>query len=274
MGLLEERMNYYNEPVKEPEEPEPEAGEIVFNPTRSKNIEYEPIKPPSQETEEDLELYELEKRRSDAKRVRYLEIRGKVINIALVTACVYIIFLIYGVIMTNYAYDSTGNIAPMVLSVSDIREKKNFDVILVQYENARVLYEKILILDYRLGEGVETPISIAPEYEALLDEVETLSIKTNALDIDTRYQQVKEMILAWVSNDAAVYLQKMSSAISKNNADDANVAITYKQLMYNDFSMITENIAVMGDNINGVDLTEIKKWSPEGYIEDFIKGKE
>lgn len=187
--------------------------------------------------------------------------------------CVYLLFLIYGVVCTNYHYTDKGNIEPQILSVTDIRESKKFDVILVQYENCRVLYEKILMLDYRLGQGIEDPLVLAPEYEKMLDEIETLSIKLNALDSDTKYDQIKYMISSWIQNDAAIYLQKMSSAISQNNSEDASIALSYQTAMYNNFSLITENLVAMGDAIEGVNVTDIKNWSPEKYIDSEINGK-
>lgn len=225
-------------------------------------------------SEEMLEAYELKQAREDSKKERQSCIRSRIINSMLVFACIYIIFLIYGVVVTNYRYDNNGKIVPQIMSVSDISEKKQFDVILGQYENCRLLYEEVLMLDYRLGEGVEDPLTIAPQYEELLDDVENLSIKIDALDPDTKYMQIKEMLLSWVQNDIAIYLQKMSSAISRNNADDANTALAYKSQMYDSFSLITENVVVMGEKINGTDVTELKKWSPDTYISNAINGKQ
>lgn len=92
----------------------------------------------------------------------------------------------------------------------------------------------------------------------MLDEIETLSIKLNALDSDTKYDQIKYMISSWIQNDAAIYLQKMSSAISQNNSEDASIALSYQTAMYNNFSLITENLVAMGDAIEGVNVTDIK----------------
>ena len=107
----------------------------------------------------------------------------------------------------------------------------------------------------------------------MLDEIETLSIKLNALDSDTKYDQIKYMISSWIQNDAAIYLQKMSSAISQNNSEDASIALSYQTAMYNNFSLITENLVAMGDAIEGVNVTDIKNWSPEKYIDSETNGK-
>lgn len=277
MGLLQDRLNAAN--MEQPSAVQPNQNFMNSMRANRRHVEQEtpeqinemPKEP--ELSEEMLEAYEIKKARENKERIRRLETREKIVNILCAVICLYLIFLIYGVICTNYHYDETGKIAPQILSVEDIREGKKFDVVLVQYENCRVLYEKILMLDYRLGQGIENPLILAPEYEKILDEVQNLSIKINALDSDTKYEQIKNMMLSWVQNDTAIYLQKMSSAISQNNSEDASIALSYQTAMYNNFSLITENMVSMGEAIEGIDMTETKNWSPEKYIKDAINGK-
>ncbi len=224
-------------------------------------------------TEEQLEAYNIKEAHNARIKERNSRRLTVVISSIFILASIYLLFLIYGVFMTNYRYDDNGNIKPVVLSVEEIREKKNFDKILVSYEQCRILYESILTLDYRLAQGVENPTTLAPEYEKILDDVNTLSVKINALDAEIKYETLKNMLMQWVSTDSAVYLQKISTGILQNNQDDANVAIQYKSIMYDDFSLITQNIVTIGDKTAGTDITNIKNWSPEKYIDEQVKGK-
>lgn len=225
-------------------------------------------------SEEMLEAYEMKRQHEETQKLNRYDTFSRLTNGILVFVCIYIIFLIYGVVVTDYSYNDKGQIKPQILSVSDIREKKEFEIILGQYENCRALYEATLMLDYRLGEGVEDPITLAPQYEALLDTVENLSIKTDAMDVDTQYSQLKDALLLWIQNDIAIYLQKMSSAITQNNEEDASIAIAYKSQVYNNFSQITSNIVVLGESINGTDVTEVKRWSPETYVNNTVNSIE
>ena len=227
----------------------------------------------SDEDEEDFFISSLNEARKEEEKVEKHRKRTKLFNIVMVCLCVYVIFLIYGVFCTKYQYDDKGEISPVVLSVSEIKALRDYNTMLVQYEDCRVLYEKILQLDYRLGLGVEDPMTLAPEYEKLLDEVNDLTVKTDALDVDMRYATIKTMLLNWVKTDTAVYLQKISSGISTNNGEDAAIAIEYKNTMYNDFSLITQNMIKVGDEINGANVNGIKEWSPEDYINEFINGE-
>ena len=116
-------------------------------------------------------------------------------------------------------------------------------------------------------------MTLAPLYEEKLDTVSSLSIKTDALTVETKYSKVKDMLLSWIKNDIAVYLQNMSSAISQNNSETAQNALQDKDRVYDDFSLITQNIVALGSSISGADLTDIKSWTPEDYVDQEINGK-
>ena len=223
-------------------------------------------------TELDIENDAVYRQNEDIKNTRKYNVWTRLTNIILISACIYLIFLIYGVAVTEYHYDAEGKVVAQRMSVQDIREKKEYEIILAQYMNCRILYEEVLTLDYRLGAGVEDPLVIAPEYEALLDEVSNLSIKTEALSVPTKYSQMKEMMLSWIKNDIAVYLQNMSSAISQNNTETANNALQDKDRVYENFSILTQNVVATGSTLAGIDLTDIKYWTPENYIDSKING--
>ena len=38
------------------------------------------------------------------------------------------------------------------------------------------------------------------------------------------------------------------------------------------FSIITQNVVALGEQINGIDLTDVKKWTPENYVNNEING--
>lgn len=209
----------------------------------------------------------------DNTKMKRGNLHTKIINFVLIAGCIYLLVLIFGAAVTKYQYNSDGKAVPEKMSVDDIRQKHNFDTILTQYEYCRTLYEKTLLLDYRVAQGQEDTLEIAPEYEALLDDVQNLSVKTDAISVDTKYDQVKSMMVNWIKNDIAVYLQNISAAISENNTEKANNALQDKDRVYDDFSLITQNIVALGSSISGADLTDIKSWTPEDYVDQEINGK-
>lgn len=209
----------------------------------------------------------------DNTKMKRGNLHTRIINFILIAGCIYLLVLIFGTAVTKYQYNSDGKAVPEKMSVDDIRQKHNFDTILTQYEYCRSLYEKTLLLDYRVAQGQEDTLEIAPEYEALLDDVQNLSVKTDAISVDTKYDQVKSMMVNWIKNDIAVYLQNISAAISENNTEKANNALQDKDRVYDDFSLITQNIVALGSSISGADLTDIKSWTPEDYVDQEINGK-
>lgn len=221
-------------------------------------------------TDQNLENYaEIQ----DNTKMKRGNLHTKIINFILIAGCIYLLVLIFGAAVTKYQYNSDGKAVPEKMSVDDIRQKHNFDTILTQYEYCRSLYEKTLLLDYRVAQGQEDTLEIAPEYEALLDDVQNLSVKTDAISVDTKYDQVKSMMVNWIKNDIAVYLQNISAAISENNTEKANNALQDKDRVYDDFSLITQNIVALGSSISGADLTDVKSWTPEDYVDQEINGK-
>ena len=158
-------------------------------------------------------------------------------------------------------------------------------VALIEQENELLMaYREAVASPTIQVNGAEVPMSDVmydiwdeQEYNALLEDskdvnVSDLAIKIDALTVNTKYSTVKDMMYQWVSNDAALYLQYMSNAITKNDSEAADNAIVEKDTMYNDFSLITQNIVTLGENIKGVDITEITDWSPDGYVNEQVYG--
>lgn len=251
--ILEKKLNKIFDKGKKEEEP------AYFQYADSSNL-----------TDQNLEDYAEIQDNTKMKRGNF---HTKIINFVLIAGCIYLLVLIFGAAVTKYQYNSDGKAVPEKMSVDDIRQKHNFDTILTQYEYCRSLYEKTLLLDYRVAQGQEDTLEIAPEYEALLDDVQNLSVKTDAISVDTKYDQVKSMMVNWIKNDIAVYLQNISAAISENNTEKANNALQDKDRVYDDFSLITQNIVALGSSISGADLTDIKSWTPEDYVDQEINGK-
>lgn len=273
LGMLNQQDSVLTEPDKEHhpiESGDESADEETAAPADSKygiNAN-EPM------TDEERDALLIDRTLNDEKRRNRWKKIGRWIHGMLITACVYVSFLIYGMAVTTFEYAESDSIQAQRMTKDDIREKKEYEKISFFYEACRCLYEKTLLLDYRLGAGEEYPLSFAPEYEALLDEVEMLSIKTDAVTVDTGYSQVKSMLLTWIKDDIAVYLQNMSAAISQNNMETANNALQDKDRVYTDFMLITQNMAAFGENIKGIDLSIIRHWTPEKYIDEEINGEQ
>ena len=147
------------------------------------------------------------------------------------------------------------------MSVEDARKLEDFERVQKTYMQVCELYEAILELDSRTTACTGDPLLMAPEYEVMLSDIDELVVQIMALKLnDSQYNQLRSMLQVWVGTDAAVYCQKMSVAISRNDAAAAADALVLRNAMYNDFTIISENIILVGSKIRGVDISEIEKW--------------
>ena len=226
----------------------------------------------------DYNLYEAELEQDEldrSVRTERAERRGLLFNrirmTMLIVGCVYLLFLIYGALNTEYVYNDQGKLVPQVMSVEQIRAREDFEKVQSEYLQARRIYEVVLELDYRIAAGVEDPLLIAPEYEEALNMVNDLALQCQALSVSDRYTQLHAMIKSWVTNDIAIYCQNMSKAITQNNSVAAGHALEAKTAVYNDFSIITANLTKLGETVDGVNLGDITEWSPEKYINESIE---
>lgn len=227
-------------------------------------------------TEEDVEqlnrLDQMMDEENFIEEKKKRKILRRISVILLTAACTYLVVLIYGSFITEFYYNDKGEVAPVVMSVSDISNKNEYNSIIGMYLQTRNLYEKLLTLDYRMAAGTEDSMAIAPEYEETLDTVSTLTTQIDAAVINSKYTQVKNMLLTWVKTHAAAYCQYMSTAIAQNDSNAASEAIAARQVLNSNFQLITQNIITLGGEIKGYDLSDIEAWSPDGFVQETIEG--
>lgn len=225
----------------------------------------------AEEFEVELEKDETKRQQKRLRDERWTRIAARAIQILLAVLSAYTVFLIYGLMVTEYEYDDAGNVRPKIVTVEEIENREIYEVIFRHYLQARILYEDVLRLDYKLSTGEESKL-VAMEYEELLDKVSNLTVAIDALSVGTKYGQFKTMLLEWVKTDTAVYLQNMSASILQNDEEKANEALACREQMYNDFLILTENMAVLGESVPGVDLRTLYTWSPEQFISEVLEG--
>lgn len=229
-------------------------------------------------TEEDIrELNELEAMISEDafhRGEKHRKTRRRITNVLLTIACVYLTILIYGTIVTEFHYDEHGEVAPVEMSVEDITNRNEYLTVLGLYLRCRDLYQEVLTLDYRMASGIEDMMTVAPEYEEAIDVVDALAVRIDATTAGSKYNQVLSMLYTWVNTVMFNYCRYMSEAVSQNNAEAANEAIAAREYANENFQLITRNMVTLGSDVKGYDITDIKDWSPDGYIRSTIEGVE
>ena len=183
---------------------------------------------------EENDVIKTEKLRRSKQRSAFANM---MLKIFLILAIFYTAFLIYGVIITEYVYDEKGEVVPLVYTIDEIEEKKDYELFSSYYINIRDLYEKIIVLDYRLAVANDNAdyISLSSEYETLFETVSAITIQMEAYTPRSAYKQTYNLMLNLVKTDIAVYLQNISAALAQNDEDKAAKAVISKEVVYNDF---------------------------------------
>lgn len=234
--------------------------------------------------EESLEENDAETERRERKKAKRAAVASKVVSIVLAVACVYLCFLMYGVINTQYVYDQSGHVVAYRLTPAKLKEQKEFTELKKEYLQARNIYEQVLLLDYRVAMGLENPQLVAAEYNVLLEkQLNSLIIQVRAYEdaCPSQYCQVAQSITLWAGGatsagirddqtSLAAYCQFVSSALCDDNADAAANAINAQAACQNRFWKITQNLITIGSTIENADLTDVVKWSPEAFLREHV----
>lgn len=260
---LEESFSETLEPEVEKKKPKKKK--------RKKRVEYQVDAPvqsselTQEEYEESLEVSSLIAERKRQRRQVFADRAVRIFQVMLILASVYMVFLIYGVIVTDYTYNDNGKVVPEVLQMSELAELQDYKLLESYYIRTQALYEDILELDYKLAENEDTALLVALEYQDLLTVVDKLVTDLAAEDVDTKYTAIYAQLRTWVATDTAVYLQNISGAITSNSEEKANNALIARNVTYSDFAQITQNMVTIANNTKGATVGEIYKWSPESF---------
>lgn len=237
-------------------------------------VVYEEVKPielpEGIDYDEQLETESIENERKELIKDKKNRIIKRIVIVLLIIGSLYCIFLIYGVINTDYVYDSNGKVVPQSMSISDIKKKDEFNKVYGQYQVARSIYEDVLKLDYRLSQNMEDQKVIATEYQKELDKLNEFIPQLKALEVSSEYTQIISMLTSWSGanlNSINSYCTHMSQAISQNDSTTADTALSERNTIYSDFQLITQNLTSIAEKIKGVDITSLYKWSPENYVQ-------
>lgn len=212
----------------------------------------------------DIESYQTQNKRSRSHKI--LNRIAKVTLTLLAILCLYVAFLIYGLIQTSYVYNDSGAIETEILSVEDLKTLNQYNTLSNYYLRTRILYENVLSLDYELAQDSGNSRAVARKYLSLLDNISKLSTDLSANELDTEYAGIVNQMYELVYTHIAVYLQNMSGAISDNDSNKANQAISGREVIQETFASLTANMADLCKTTRGAKNGDMYNWSPESYI--------
>lgn len=220
-----------------------------------------------------LEREEIEKMKAGVKKQKIKKFISKAKWYGLIIGAAYIVFLVFGAIVTQFEYDRNGNIAPVKMSYSDIKNKEKYNDILKYYKELRNLYERALTYDYQLSLDSSIGLSLASKYNGLITDTDTIYVKVKGMSVDSSYEVLHNMMITWMER-FELYSKHMGTALSADDKTAASQALQDREAVYQQFSTITKNIVAIGKNIKGVKtstLDSISEWSPDKFISEELK---
>ena len=74
------------------------------------------------------------------------------------------------------------------------------------------------------------------------------------------------------SEEAKATEAKAAETAEPADEEAKQEAVVYRENVYNNFYILTQNIVSLGENIEGIDLYDVKEWAPDKYIDETING--
>lgn len=233
--------------------------------------------------EYELEYSDLIETRRQIRKERKQKYFNKIGIVALLVACFYVVFLIYGLFNTPYVYNDKGKVVPESYTVEEVRRLNEFNKVFNQYKKIRVIYEHILNLNYRFDAQAEDAMIVAADYESEIKNITTMVNQTQALDVPESYNQIVSLLDSWLvsyqdnnslNDSAKAYCYNMSVGISQNKQSLVDDCSSYgRGVLYSEFLQITQNLTSIGKTIKGADIQTLYEWSPEKYVNEQIGSK-
>lgn len=163
--------------------------------------------------------------------------RNKTHTIIIVCAVFYLIFVSVGYMVTTYS-----NKNAQVINISLREQRDTFYIAKSHYDELlKVLiavndYDKVVAnAQYKDG------FSFAVKYQSLLKVVDANMKEVKGSEYNSNYTQLQTQNIQ-VYNDLAIYLQKISEALSNKDQDVFNVALTWRDSYSQQFLKYKENI--------------------------------
>ena len=119
----------------------------------------------------------------------------------------------------------------------------------------------ITVIDIHLANEEITTMEAATQYTAILNEkVDIMIPKINAMELGDDQVVLQESMETLLSNDIAVYLQKMVEGLKTDNSASINTAMVWRDKFLSNFDVIRSDMALLCERVK-VDSSPIKEWN-------------
>ena len=179
----------------------------------------------------------------------------------LIALCVYFVFFLFSMLISDYYIDENGVRQPIVVSMDYLADREDYRELRAHYNDVEDLVVDITIVDIHLANEDITAMEAATQYTALLNErVDIMIPKITAMELGNEQAVLQQSMESILSNDIAVYLQKMIDGLKTGNADSINTALVWRDKFLSSFDVIRGDMANLCERVKS-DSTDLREWS-------------
>ena len=179
----------------------------------------------------------------------------------LLLLCGYLLFFIFGMLVSDYYIDENGVRQPIVLSFDYMKEREDYRQLRQHYDAISDLIIDITVIDIHLANEDITNMEAATQYTALLNEkVDIMIPKITAMELSDDQVVLQKSMETLLSNDIAVYLQKMIEGVKTGNPDSIKTGLTWRDKFLSSFDVIRNDMILLCGRVKA-DSTDIKDWN-------------
>lgn len=175
--------------------------------------------------------------------------------------CSYFVFVLFSMLVSDYYIDENGIRQPIVLSFEYLAVRDDYRTILKQYKAIEELVVDITVVDIHLANEDVTEMEAATQYSTILDDrLDVMIPKITAMELGDEQIVLQQSMETLLSNDIAVYLQKIIEGLKTGNADSVNTALVWREKSLAAFDVIRSDMANLCDRAKA-DSTFIREWN-------------
>lgn len=214
-------------------------------------VDITPVAP--QKQEENVPLTKKDKIKRFFKKNRRRIILG--------VLCSYFVFVLFSMLVSDYYIDENGIRQPIVLSFEYLAVRDDYRTLLKQYKAIEELVVDITVVDIHLANEDVTEMEAATQYSTILDDrLDVMIPKITAMELGDEQIVLQQSMETLLSNDIAVYLQKIIEGLKTGNADSVNTALVWREKSLAAFDVIRSDMANLCDRAKA-DSTFIREWN-------------
>lgn len=175
--------------------------------------------------------------------------------------CSYFVFVLFSMLVSDYYIDENGIRQPIVLSFEYLAVRDDYRTLLKQYKAIEELVVDITVVDIHLANEDVTEMEAATQYSTILDDrLDVMIPKITTMELGDEQIVLQQSMETLLSNDIAVYLQKIIEGLKTGNADSVNTALVWREKSLAAFDVIRSDMANLCDRAKA-DSTFIREWN-------------